>query len=105
MTTATEIATWFDGGVRRGATHMLVVCDTFDHDDYPVYCLDDADAIKQHAHYTTASMQRVMEVYDLRMDRATQLAEARANHLPSLPALSGYGELNWQRASQPEVKS
>ena len=37
MTTKHEIAQWFDRGVSEGATHMIVVCDTFDHEDYPVY--------------------------------------------------------------------
>jgi len=44
-------------------THMVVVCDSFDYEDYPVYTSDPAATVKK---YEAKSMQRVMEVYDLR---------------------------------------
>lgn len=31
-TTQQEISEWFDRGVKEGATHMIVVCDTFDYE-------------------------------------------------------------------------
>jgi hypothetical protein len=51
--TKQDIIGWLDRGKAQGATHVIVVCDTFDWDDYPVfahavkrpgffvYCLDD----------------------------------------------------------------
>jgi hypothetical protein len=30
-TTKEDISQWFDEGVKKGATHMLVVTDTFDY--------------------------------------------------------------------------
>lgn len=101
MTTQSEISGWFDRGVNYKATHMVVVVDDFDHEDYPVYArVDetlpaDAEPIRDPnnayvmvgpssrsvaAEYSGKNMQRVMEVYDLRMDRETQLAEFRAFH-------------------------
>ena len=37
--TKIEISTWFDNGLKSKdfPTHMLVVCDTYGYDDYPVY--------------------------------------------------------------------
>ncbi len=32
-----DIKRWFRNGKKNGATHMIVVCDTFDYEDYPVY--------------------------------------------------------------------
>ena len=33
-----EIKGWLDEGrKRKDITHMIVVCDTWDHEDYPVY--------------------------------------------------------------------
>jgi hypothetical protein len=55
---------------------MLVVCDTFSYEDYPVYILPDQDlnsAIDQYSN----NMQRVMECYDLRADKEEQLTERR----------------------------
>lgn len=82
MTTQADIAGWFDEGKKHGHTHLLVVCDTFDHEDYPVYASSDAEALAQYAHYNGLNMQRVMEVYDLHKDKAAQLAEHRSMHLP-----------------------
>lgn len=62
MTTSAEIQGWFERGKREKATHMIVVCDTFDHDDYPVYVQRGEDVRERVAHYGT-NMQRVMEVY------------------------------------------
>lgn len=63
MTTAAMLAHWFDEGVEDGATHMIVVCDTFDHDDYPVFVMPSEDVSEKDREYREKSMQRVMEVY------------------------------------------
>lgn len=81
--TQAEISDWFDRGVGQQSTHLIVVCDTFAHEDYPVFATDDGDAIAKHAEYAAMEMQRIIEVYDLRMDKASQLNEQRSMHLPA----------------------
>lgn len=78
--TRQDIEGWFDRGVANGARHMLVVCDTFDHDDYPVFTHSDAECLKRYEE--PGNMQRVMEVYDLRAEKAEQMNERRAMRLP-----------------------
>ena len=77
MTTRQEISDWFDNGVRGHASHMLVVCDTFDWEDYPVYVHKSANAkdvwIKTH----DKNMQKVMEVYNLSLPKKEQLDQER----------------------------
>lgn len=65
MTTRAEIDAWKTRGRAKGATHMIVVCDTFDHDDYPVYVLPGERLADKLARYDGANMQRVMEVVEL----------------------------------------
>lgn len=72
-----EIEEWFDAGVALGATHMIVACDTFDWSDYPVFVFPDQDVREIEPRYKT-NMQKVMEVYNLSMDKAAQMAEHRA---------------------------
>ena len=81
-TTREDIAGWFDSGRGNGKTHLIVVCDTFDHEDYPVFADGDADALEKYSYYQGHNMQRVMEVYDLRADKKEQLDEPRAMRLP-----------------------
>lgn len=81
MTTKQEISDWFDRGVVFKCDFMIIVCDTFDHEDYPVFC-SEAEFDKQHSDHNGKNMQRIMEVYNLSMDRDSQLAERRAFNLP-----------------------
>ena len=77
-TTRQEIAEWFEEGVKNSKTHMIVVCDTFDYDDYPVFVSEGESARTAYEERDGRNMQRVMEVYNLRMDMETQLNERRA---------------------------
>jgi hypothetical protein len=80
-TTQADIREWLTRGKDKGATHMIVVCDTFDHEDYPVYVMPGEVARDKHAEYNGKDMQRVMEVYSYGHDLEQQLAEHRAFHL------------------------
>jgi hypothetical protein len=75
VTSKADIARWFRDGVDIGATHMIVVCDTFDYEDYPVYVSPEQKVRKVvAAHQLSAgNMQKVMEVYDLRKDMKEQV--------------------------------
>jgi hypothetical protein len=73
-----DIKQWFEEGVGEGATHMIVVCDTYDHEDYPVFVKEGEDVREKEKSYNHREMQRVMEVYNLRMDMGDQLNQHRA---------------------------
>lgn len=87
-TSKEQIRRWLEVGKELGATHTIIVCDTFDHGDYPVHVYADAGVRKVFEDYNGKNMQRVMEVYHLGMDLDAQLAEHRAMHfnLEELPA-------------------
>lgn len=74
-TTINEISEWFDEGVKQKATHMVIVCDSFSYEDYPVFCMSEEDARKKIKN--PGEMQRIMEVYKLSSDKSTQLSKYR----------------------------
>ncbi len=97
MTTRQQISDWYDQGVTLDATHMLVVTDTFDYDDYPVYVridptvkaderqgrvivVKDIDGL--HAlialRFDKVNMQKLTECYNLSKGKQEQLSEVRA---------------------------
>lgn len=78
MTTKADISTWFDRGVEDEASHMLIICDTFDYEDYPVYIKENEDVYKIEEKFSNKNMQKVMEVYNLKTDKETQLNQFRA---------------------------
>ena len=72
-TTADDLRRWFKAGKEEGASHMIVVCDTFDWEDYPVYVKSGQDAREVAEEYNGKNMQRLMEVYNLQVDMEIQL--------------------------------
>lgn len=81
-TTKSRIAQWFGVGVTKSATHMIVVTDTFDNSDHPVYAYSDAECLQRVSSQDTGDTQHITEVYDLRMDKETQLNQRRAYNVP-----------------------
>lgn len=77
-TSKDDIRNWIKRGQAQGATHMIVVCDTFDWDDYPVYVTPTEDVRKKFADYNGPNMQKVMEVYNLQKDIEQQINQHRA---------------------------
>lgn len=73
--TREDIAQWFMEGQRQSATHMIVVCDTYDWEDYPVYVL-----LQENVREKVAKQGRVMEIYSLSKSLDMQLNEHRAFH-------------------------
>lgn len=67
-TTLEDIQGWFKEGKRKKATHLVVVCDTYDWEDYPVYVSTHEDVAKVVLRYQGPNMQKVMEVYCLSKD-------------------------------------
>lgn len=78
-----DIRGWLRAGKAEGATHVVVVCDGFDYDDYPVYVFPGEDVRERAEAYKKKEMQRVMEVYALHLDIEDQLSEYRAFHYES----------------------
>jgi hypothetical protein len=69
-----DLLAWFERGVAGDNTHMIIVCDTFDYDDYPVYEMGHADTVRKKVEVINSkNMQKVMEVYDLSKDMDKQL--------------------------------
>ena len=77
MASRKTISEWFKEGVSRSESprYMLVVCDTFSFENYPVYCRKDLikDALKRYSQ----DMQKIMEVYDLKKSLDEQISQDR----------------------------
>lgn len=81
-TTKEMIRSWLNEAKSAGATHMLVVCDDFDHTDYPVRIMPGENPRERASNL--GSMQRLMECYALHVDLEFQLNEFRSHHYEML---------------------
>jgi hypothetical protein len=78
MTSQSDIRSWFKRGVEDGYEFMLIVCDTYDYGDFPVYTDKETFDERYAMHSNPKHMSKIMEVYNLKMDMESQLAEHRA---------------------------
>jgi len=74
-TSRAQIKDWFEQGVAKGHSFMVVVCDTFDWSDFPVYYDSVAEARKRAEQ--PGSMEKTMEVYYLKDPMDEQLNQRR----------------------------
>ncbi len=76
-TSMQQLQEWHQRGLDQKSNYMIIVCDTFSYEDYPVYVEGSADdAREKKEEYNKESMQRVMEVYDLSIPfEATEIRE------------------------------
>ena len=80
VTSVEIIKVWLKQAEKKGCTHLMVVCDDFDHSDYPVYIMPAMNVTKEYENKHRKNMSRVMEIYNLSMDIEKQLKEYRAVH-------------------------
>ena len=89
--TRNQIFQWLHEAKTQGATHVIIVCDTFALEDYPVFVLphENVRATAEKCRKNNRrgflisediKMQKVMAVYFLSRDLNSQLNECRAFH-------------------------
>lgn len=76
-----QIRAWVDKGVKAGATHVIIVYDQWDIEDFPVYVGKGQSVEEIVSSHNGKNMCSVMEVYNLSMDIDAQMNELRAWHL------------------------
>jgi hypothetical protein len=79
---ANEIRGWLIDGIKKGATHCLIIYDSWDYENYPRYVMPGEDVYEITKEYEKEylTVERLMEIYNLSMDIDKQLKEDRAMH-------------------------
>ena len=75
-----DIKRWLGQAQEKACTHLMIVCDTYDYSDYPVFITSAMDVTKEYENRHQKNMQEVMEVFNLSMDIEEQLREHRSIH-------------------------
>jgi len=63
-----EVNGWILKAKKEGFKYIISVCDTFDYDDYPVYCKNGNELAAKKIYYSEADMQRINEVITINDD-------------------------------------
>lgn len=79
MTTKNELKEWFETiGSPQQHSHMIVVTDTYDYEDYPVYVKLSENVHDVLAKIGNQSMSKITEIYSYSQSILPQLEEHRA---------------------------
>jgi len=70
--TRQDVDRWIATAKANGSKYIVSVCDTFDWDDYPVYCRDKVELSKAIAEYNGKNMQRINEVIEIKGDKVIE---------------------------------
>lgn len=60
-----EVQSWIRQAKADGMKYIISVCDTFDYDDYPVCCKDEAELAAEKPKYDNVNMQKINEIIDV----------------------------------------
>lgn len=74
-TTLDELRAWVARGKADNARYMLVVCDTYDWENYPVYVMQNTDVVAEYKRYHGPQMQKVVEVYGYDKDTLVYIGD------------------------------
>lgn len=66
-----DVNRWIQTAKEDGAKYIISVCDTFDYDDYPVYC-NNLKELQQALPYYSTNMQRINEIIEIKGDKAIE---------------------------------
>lgn len=83
-TTKDDIRGWIERGKEQGASHVIVMCDTWDYTDYPAFAMPGDDP-RDVAKKAGGELARPLECYDLSMDIEAQLDARRAQNWTPWP--------------------
>lgn len=87
-TTQATTRSWLEEAQKSESSHLIVVYDAFDREDYPIPVPTVGEFYAQYDAVDGHNRQHIVEVYDLSGDIEAQLAERRAYSLPPRPEAS-----------------
>lgn len=78
MTTSVKtIRLWLERAKNNGSTFLIVACDMFEREDYPIYCSSKNEALLKITELRAEDLSGIHEVYDLNLDIEEQLSKKR----------------------------
>lgn len=67
-----DVDRWIQTAKDDKCKYIISVCDTWDWDDYPVYCKDLKELQKSIPRYDNTNMQRINEIIEIDGDTVTE---------------------------------
>ena len=63
-----DVNGWIQRAINNKCQYIISVCDTYDWDDYPVFCENKGQVLKESIQYNGVNMQRINEIIRINDD-------------------------------------
>ena len=63
-----DVDRWIKTAIEQKCGYIISVCDTYDYDDYPVYCKDLSEVHEKSDRFDGTNMQRINEIIKINDD-------------------------------------
>ena len=70
--TRQDVDRWIETAKQNDDEYVISVCDTWDYDDYPVYCKNLEELKQKHQKYNGENMQRINEIIRIKNGVVTE---------------------------------
>lgn len=70
--TRQDVDRWIEKAKENKDEYIISVCDTWDYDDYPVYCKDLESLKTSYSRYNGENMQRINEIIRIKNGVVTE---------------------------------
>ncbi len=70
--TRQDVNRWISTAKENNSKFIISVCDCFDYDDYPVYCENETELIKEYDLHNGRNMQRINEIIVINQDEVIE---------------------------------
>jgi len=70
--TRKEVDGWIESAKENKISYILSVCDTWDYDDYPIFCKDLNELTEAYYKHDNVNMQRINEIINIEGDKVTE---------------------------------
>ena len=70
--TRQDVDRWIEKAKENKDEYIISVCDTWDYDDYPVYCKDLESLKVSYSRYNGENMQRINEIIRIKNGVVTE---------------------------------
>jgi hypothetical protein len=67
-----EVDEWIDTARKDKMKFIISVCDTYDWEDYPVYCKDKKELLEVYNNYDRVNMQKINEIIQVEENSVTE---------------------------------
>lgn len=67
-----DIERWIETAKKDKKKFIISMCDTWDYDDYPIYCKDEVELEKEFSSHNGKNMQSVNEIIKVEGKKVTE---------------------------------